>query len=151
MLYFTSAFFKVMESKIKKLAPLTKEEKPPKGWIHSIRKAIKLPSVFLAKTLCFSQSRVSQIEKQEVEGTLTLNTLSAVADALNCDFVYALVPKDGSLEQMVKKFAHYKAVSIINDTLRTMSLEDQMPKDLKAQYESIKQELLLNKNGSLWK
>lgn len=151
MLYLSSAFFKLIENKIKKFAPLAKEERPPKGWIYSIRKAIKLPSVFLAKTLSFSQSRISQIEKQEIEGTLTLNTISAVADALNCEFVYALVPKDGSLEKMLEKFATFKAESILNDTLKTMALENQTPSNLKDQYEAIKQELLLNKNGALWK
>ena len=105
----------------------------------------------MAKTLSFSQSRISQIEKQEIEGTLTLNTISAVADALNCEFVYALVPKDGSLEKMLEKFATFKAESILNDTLKTMALENQTPSNLKDQYEAIKQELLLNKNGALWK
>lgn len=142
----SSAFFKLIENKIKKFAPLAKEERPPKGWI-----AIKLPSVFLAKTLSFSQSRISQIEKQEIEGTLTLNTISAVADALNCEFVYALVPKDGSLEKMLEKFATFKAKAILNDTLKTMALENQTPSNLNEQYEAIKQELLLNKNGALWK
>lgn len=42
-----------------------------------------------------SQSRISLIEKGEIDGTLTLNTLEKVAEGLNCELVYFLQPKQG--------------------------------------------------------
>ena len=151
MLYLRSTVFKLMENKIKRLAMLSKEEMPPKGWLYCIRKALQMPASFLAQKLSLTQSRISQIEKQETEGTLTLNTIKKVAEALNCRFVYALIPNEGSLEKTLELHAEMKAKAILKDTLATMALENQVPNNVQALYKTIQEELLFNKQNVLWK
>ena len=46
-----------------------------------------------------SPTSVAQIEAGEVSGGVTLRSLQAAADALECDLVYGLVPRSGSLAE----------------------------------------------------
>jgi predicted DNA-binding mobile mystery protein A len=68
----------------------------------------------LAIRMKVSQPRVSQIERAEVGGILHLSTLRRAAEALNCRFVYALVP-DVSLEDIVMRQAFLKATEELMD------------------------------------
>ena len=67
-------------------------------WLRSARKAQGLKGVELAKKLGVSPARVSVIERDEANGTLTLNTMESTAQALDCELVYLLIPKK-SLQQ----------------------------------------------------
>lgn len=55
-----------------------------------------------------TQQRVNQIERAELEGSIQLSTLARAADALNCEFVYYLAPRE-PLEDMVWRQAFLKA------------------------------------------
>lgn len=84
-----------------------------------------------------SQSWIALIEKGEIEGTLTLNTLDKVAEGLNCDVVYYLVPKQGdTLAGIREQQALKKAASLNNYTEVHMSLEQQ-PTSVAFQQENI--------------
>jgi predicted DNA-binding mobile mystery protein A len=78
----------------------------------------------LGKRLRVSRQRVAQIEKDELLGNLTLKTMSQVAEALDCAFVYWIVPKT-SLEETVRNQAKKIAEARFNQTSLTMSLEGQ--------------------------
>lgn len=62
---------------------------PKLGWVKLIRKSLGLTTVQLGKRLSVHRSRISMIEKAELEGAITLDTLKEVAEALNCDLIYA--------------------------------------------------------------
>ena len=47
----------------------------------------------LAARMGVGQSTVSGLEQGEVQGTIRLDTLRRVADALDCDLVYYLSPR----------------------------------------------------------
>lgn len=98
---------------------------PAEGWIRTIRKAINMNLGQLARRLRKKPPSISDFEKREQEGTITLKSLQEIADALDMKLVYAIVPKDGSLEDMVHRAADQKAGEIINRTNTTMALEDQ--------------------------
>lgn len=71
-----------------------------------------------------SQQRISQIEHAEVTGTLTISSLRETADALGCDFVYALVPRK-PLDDIVREQAWRKASELVGPVDQTMELEGQ--------------------------
>ncbi|EHD23700.1 MULTISPECIES: mobile mystery protein A [Brenneria] len=101
-------------------------KRPKKGWINLIRTALGMSTRALGDRVGLSQPRVSLIEKGEIDGSITLSTLEKVAEGLDCELVYYLVPKQGkSLEGLREQQAEKKA-SFINDYAEThMSLEKQ--------------------------
>ncbi|MBM4128305.1 MAG: mobile mystery protein A [Nitrospira sp.] len=124
---------------------------PPRGWIRAIREAIGMTTAQLAKRLNVSQPRVFALEKSEVSGALTLDTISRVAQALDCTFVYAIVPNT-SLEDMVKQQAQKKVAARLARVDHTMKLEAQglSDADLAAERERIVNELLKGNLRGLW-
>jgi predicted DNA-binding mobile mystery protein A len=105
----------------------------------------------LAIRLSVSQPRVFALEKSEVSGALTLDTISRVAQALNCTFVYALVPNT-SLEAMVSEQAQKKVTERLARVDHTMKLEAQGLSDaeIAAERERIVTELLKSNLRGLW-
>jgi predicted DNA-binding mobile mystery protein A len=78
--------------------------KPPKiGWISAVRKAMQMTTTQLAKRLHVAQSVVSNYEKAERHKSITLRTLEKVADALNCDLHYVLVPRKAINDQLMER------------------------------------------------
>jgi predicted DNA-binding mobile mystery protein A len=70
-------------------------DRPDDGWIREVRIALGMTSAQLAARMRISQSAVTQLEQSEVAGTARLESLRRAAAALDCDLVYALVPKRG--------------------------------------------------------
>src|ERR1700683_4458681 len=66
---------------------------PRRGWVSCLRKALGMTMPQLAKRLGVVRSRVIKIQQTEQSGNLTVHTLRQVADALNCDLVYAFIPR----------------------------------------------------------
>lgn len=98
--------------------------RPKEGWVRTIRKALHMTIAQLAKRIGVSSSRIVAIEMAEPEGGITLRTLSEVANAMECEFVYALVPKK-SLKILLKERAETVAKSRIQHVSHSMLLEDQ--------------------------
>jgi predicted DNA-binding mobile mystery protein A len=67
---------------------------PLDSWSRTIRHSIGLPVSALAKRLGISQPSATSLEHNEEDRTITLSRLDAVADALNCDLVYAFIPRE---------------------------------------------------------
>jgi predicted DNA-binding mobile mystery protein A len=105
----------------------------------------------LALRLNVSSPRVSAIEKGEVSRTLTLESISRVAEAMNCTFVYALVPNT-SLESMVMEQAQKKVAERLARVDHTMKLEAQGLSDaeIAGERDRIVQEILKGNLRGLW-
>jgi predicted DNA-binding mobile mystery protein A len=99
--------------------------RPVKGWLRSIREALGMSGRQLADRIGVSQPRVVQMEKDELSGALTLKTLRQAAEAMDCVFVYALVPRT-SLEKAMRDQAKIFAEQRFSRTSHTMLLEDQL-------------------------
>ena len=97
---------------------------PPHGWVRAIREALGMSTKQLAERLGVTPTRVRAIEKGEAKGSLTLDTLSRVAAAMDCTLVYALVP-NVALDDLVRRRARSKAAAILRRLDHTMRLEDQ--------------------------
>ena len=98
---------------------------PPNGWIYSIRTAIRMSLRQLAERLKITTQSVKEIEQREELGTVSLNVLKQVGNALNMKFVYGFIPQNGTLEKMIEDKATELAKEIVLRTSITMQLEDQ--------------------------
>lgn len=90
-----------------------------------MRMALKMSLRQLATRMKMSSQSVSDIEKREADGTITLKTLKAAAKALDMKLVYGFIAKEDSLEKMIEKRAKEIAAEIVLRTSNTMKLEDQ--------------------------
>jgi predicted DNA-binding mobile mystery protein A len=99
--------------------------RPPKGWIRAIRQALGVSSGDLARRLGTSRQLPLQLEKGEAADSITLRSLRSVANALDCDLVYALVPRAGSMQALIEDHARAEAKKRVLEVEHAMALEDQ--------------------------
>ena len=99
--------------------------RPSEGWIATTRTALGMSAAQLARRLGVTRARVSQAEQAELSGGVTLKTMQSMAEAMRCRFVYAIVPKDGCIEDAIKAQAHRKALALVNKASIHMALERQ--------------------------
>jgi predicted DNA-binding mobile mystery protein A len=99
--------------------------RPQKGWIRAIREATGVPLRQLAQRLHRSMPLVNYLENSEAEYRITLGSLRDAADALGCELVYALVPKNGSIQELAEEGARSKAAENVRAVEHSMALEDQ--------------------------
>ncbi|MEE9452008.1 MAG: mobile mystery protein A, partial [Gammaproteobacteria bacterium] len=125
--------------------------RPRFGWIKTLRNALGMTADQLANRLGVNRSRVVRIEKDEMSDAITLKTLRRVAHALECDLVYALVPKVTLSETLTNK-AKQIALKRLPRTVHTMALENQSVDDefLSIQLEILIEELLNGNLKHLW-
>ncbi len=133
--------FKLLNSVSKAMAV------PSNGWINTLRQTLNMSLRQLGKKLKVTSQNINQLEKREIDGTISIQKLKDAAEALEMNFVYAFIPKDGSLEQLIDKRANQVAKDIVMRTSHTMKLEDQenseerIKKAIKDRAEKIKNEL----------
>jgi len=125
--------------------------RPPRGWIKAIREALGMTTAQLGKRLGVSQPRVPGIEKAEVSGSITLNSLERAARALDCRLVYALAPRK-PLESLVEDRTRELAKKRLRATSHSMALEDQRVDETDEQehLERLVQSLLNQPGSALW-
>lgn len=73
-------------------------ERPKTGWLRAVREAGGVSAGELGRRLGVSRQLPLQFEHAEAADTITLKSLRTVAAALDCDLVYALVPRNGAQE-----------------------------------------------------
>jgi predicted DNA-binding mobile mystery protein A len=73
--------------------------RPQKGWIRAIREAMGVSAGEVGRILGTSRQLPLQFEKAEADDSITLKSLRSVAHAMDCDLVYALVPRAGSMRE----------------------------------------------------
>lgn len=124
---------------------------PRQGWIRAIREGLGMTLSQLAKRLQTSKQGVARIEKAETEGRISMATLQRVAEALDCELRYVLLPKT-SLEDIVRQQAIKKAEQIVRRTALHMDLEAQATaKEFQEQQiQELTDELMRNQDRRLW-
>ena len=114
------------QDRIKQAAILTKSfAKPFGGWIATFQEAIGMNAPALAERLEVSRNSIYASIQNEQAGTISLNQLEKIADAMGGRLVYAIVPREGSVEEIVLAQARAKARRIIQRTRAHMALEEQ--------------------------
>lgn len=100
--------------------------RPRVGWIQTIRTSLGMTARQLASRLGVTQSTLAELEKSEAADRITLHSLRRVADALDCDLQYVLVPRT-SLKKRVEQQADDIAHKQVARVFHSMRLEDQAP------------------------
>lgn len=129
-----------------------KENPPPsRGWVQAIRSALDMTLAQLARRVGVAAPTLAKIERGEQAGTVSLNTLKRVAQALDCDLVYALVPRK-PLRQKLRDRAEEIARRRLARVSHSMSLEAQQVrgKARDRQLELLTREILEKRPRDLW-
>lgn len=130
---------------------LKNTEIPPEGWICTVRKALGMSAAALARRLNKTRALVSNTEKAEIDGNVTLKTMTSMAEAMNCRFLYAVVPKE-NVEDILTKRAQKKASQIVLKSSSHMALENQTlnQKQIDFEIERITSDMLKNQPFDFW-
>jgi predicted DNA-binding mobile mystery protein A len=125
---------------------------PGGGWLRAIREALGLTVRQQAARLRISAATLHKSEQSEADERISLAQLRRLAQGLDCELVYGLVPRK-ALVDMVHDQATQVARSEIQGVAHSMRLEDQRPGDLylRQQLEQRRAELLARKWSDLWR
>jgi predicted DNA-binding mobile mystery protein A len=130
-----------------KTAPLKTIKLPQlrSGWIRSIRTALRMSQAELATLLQMNQTSLHKLETSEANKKIRLESLEKVANALDCELVYAFVPRQ-SLHERYEARAHAIAAAHFKYVENTMALENQAVKFSKKEVDKFAAELIANDN-----
>lgn len=141
----------------KRLTPwltLRGEKKPPCGWIQAIRLSLGMSGNQLAKRLGIGQAALSRIEAREPDGKVTIDSMNKVAKAMDCELIYAIVPKKDfdDLHSIVLQKATELAQKMVSDVSHQMALENQdiTNKEKEKRIKELANELALKLDGKIW-
>jgi predicted DNA-binding mobile mystery protein A len=125
---------------------------PQKGWINSIRTALNMTMSQLGSKLRLTKGAVQKIEERESTGQITINKLRDTGHALNMQFVYGFVPKDGTVAHLIDLKAKELAQKIVLRTHQNMQLENQGIEDEKIDkaIKDLANEIKREMRRSLW-
>lgn len=125
---------------------------PPGGWLRSIRESLGRSLRSQAAMVGVAPATLHKSERSEAEDRITLAQLRRLAEGLDCELVYALVPKR-PLHDMVEARADLLARNEVMGVAHTMSLENQRPSDtfVERQVTDRRQELLSGSWARLWR
>ena len=121
-------------------------EIPSQGWVKTIRDFFGMTTTQLAKRLNVSQSRIVRIEQNEKN--TKISTMERIAEAINCEFVYAFVPRE-QIDDIIYNQAKKKALKILNKVNTNMVLENQLTQNNDT-LDELLQELLNNNLSRIW-
>ena len=126
--------------------------RPSEGWIASVRKALGISAAQLGRMVGRTRANISAAEQSEQNDRATLKTMRTMAEAMGCKFVYAIVPAQGGIEDIIKEQALKKARKIVSRASTHMALEKQNLNDdqLDNEIEEMARELMRNPPPDFW-
>lgn len=97
---------------------------PAGGWVRTIREALGMSQRDLAQRMGVSHAAVAKMESSEKARTAQLSTLQRAAEAMDCDVVYAIVPRT-SLDDIRARRVAALTDRLLERVGHTMDLEAQ--------------------------
>ena len=125
--------------------------RPRSGWVRAIRESLGMSAAAFARRLGMTPVGVRKLESAEASDAITLASLRKLAQALDCELQYALVPRN-SLQQQVRDRAEMVARERLRPIAHSMALEDQAvqgPQN-KLQLEVAIKDLIEGSRRELW-
>jgi predicted DNA-binding mobile mystery protein A len=98
---------------------------PERGWINTIRTTLNMTMAQLGAKLDITRQAVKKIEESEANGKISINRLKEIAKVMNLKLVYAMVPNNDSIDELINVKAEKLARKIVLRTNHNMKLEDQ--------------------------
>jgi predicted DNA-binding mobile mystery protein A len=125
--------------------------RPPRGWIRAIRDGLGMTTAQLARRMGVQQPRITELEKGEASGRITIQSLECAAEAMGCRLVYALVPLR-PLSDVLDERATLLASQHLASIEQTMRLENQSVTDRARHHEAFARLVgeLKRKPARLW-
>lgn len=114
-----------LEAQVRPLRTGFTINRPARGWVRAIRDALGMSAAEMASRLRVSQQAITELEQNEQHDAIKLATLRRAADALDCDLVYALVPR-APLDDIVLAQARHQARQRLAQIGHHSRLEDQV-------------------------
>lgn len=127
-------------------------KRPKEGWVRTIRTALDMSGAQLGFKAGLTRNKISILERKEAKGEITINQLQELAEHLNCDLTYALVPRK-PIEEMIEDRATEIASQSVDTNSQNMFLEAQSI-DTEAQkrlQNQIKEQVIASGGRVLWK
>ncbi len=134
----------------REIQPLRLGSVPQEGWVRTVREALGMTLRQLAARAGLSKTAVASVEKNEVSRSARLESLDRLAAAMECEVVYAVVPRT-SLDRILKRQARSVAENLVTRVSDSMHLEMQGTPE--AEQERLINELaedLRRELGRLW-
>lgn len=125
---------------------------PHSGWIHAIRLTLGMSLRQLANRMGITLQSVAQLEVRERNGTISLNRLRELGNAMGMKLVYGFVPHSGTVEDLIMQKARLISLEIIGQSAHTMELEDQgvSATRIRKQIDEMARELVEENPGRVW-
>lgn len=125
---------------------------PSEGWVSTVRNALGITGAQLGRLTGKTRATISAAEKSERDGRITLQSLGALAEAMNCRLVYALLPNEGSVNGLLEEQARRRAEELVSKASAHMALEKQalQPEKRARQIELLADELLRDRPSEIW-
>ncbi|MBT4761388.1 MAG: helix-turn-helix domain-containing protein [Bdellovibrionaceae bacterium] len=137
-----------VDRKIRELKGFKEASQVSDGWVRLIRKILGMSLNTLSDKLGIDQSTLTRLENREANKKITLEKLEEVANTLDCDLVYALVPKT-TFKEKIESQATFKAKKLLEKAGVHMELENQSVLMPYSERVNILKEKLI-KNGDIW-
>lgn len=105
--------------------------RPARGWLRAVREAIGLKQETVAKKVGVSRPSFADLESSEARGSISLSSLTRAADAMDCELVYFLVPRDAVAKTFGElAFRHDPSMKQLHASEHSMALEGQAVGDI---------------------
>ncbi len=114
-----------LDDTLERFDPVFELEPPSKGWIRTIRGALGMSGRQLAERLGLSKQSVARMERDELTGALSLKTLRRLAESLDCELVYGIVPRT-SLDNVVYDRARTIVAGRLDHTNETIETDGEV-------------------------
>lgn len=125
--------------------------RPGSGWVKAIRESLGMSASALARKLGVTPASITKLEKAEANEKITLASLRKLANALDCELQYTLVPRK-SLEEILADRATLVARERLHPIAHSMILEDQSVEKSASekQLQLLAKEILDGPRRNLW-
>ena len=101
--------------------------RPLGGWIATFQEAIGMNTPALARRLGIARNSAYSSIQNECSGSISLNQLDKMAKAMDGKLVYAIVPREGPVEEIVMIQARKKAERIVQRARAHMAFWKDIP------------------------
>lgn len=109
---------------LRKAANQLAHARPGSGWVSALRHALGMSGAALARRMGMTRGAVYKLEANEVDESISVASLRRAAQALDADFVYAIIPR-APLRKMINEKAREAARDQLTKVAGTMGLEAQ--------------------------
>jgi predicted DNA-binding mobile mystery protein A len=120
-----------LERSLKSFANAKREPRPHRGWLRAIREGLGLSLEDVAHKAKDTRQHIRRFELAEAADRISLQSLRRLAEAMDCELVYAIVPKSGRITELAERRTRDQAMEDVLDVENTMALENQAPGNVK--------------------